>query len=97
MKGKKFTAAEKHFREKEVKMRQEVRQYKEWFEEVCSVNSHLAKENEQLKKENADIKEKLQKLLEYSKLTENDITTALHKDEMLTKFSGLLKGMARYL
>ena len=97
MKGKKFDAAEKHFQEKEVKLRQEMREIKEQDSLIGDRNIQLIEINEKLEKENADIKEKLQKLLEYSKLTENDITTALHKDEMLTKFSGFLKGMARYL
>ena len=97
LKGKRFDAAEKHFHEKEVKIRQEIRQYIEWMAEVNSVNSQLTKENEQLKKENADLKEKFEKLLEHSKLSESDITTALYKDKALTKLSDMMGAMERYL
>jgi hypothetical protein len=97
LKGKKFDAAEKYFQEKQVKLRQEVRQHKEWFAEVSNVNSQLVKENEQLRRENADIKEKYEKLLELSKLSENDIKTALRKNDIMDQFSLIFRDMSRYL
>ena len=64
--------------------------YKEWFIETNNVNNQLIKENEQLKKENADITAKYNKLLEYSKLSEDDIMRALKKDKALEQISGLI-------
>ena len=89
MKGKKFNAAEKHFQEKEILLRRELNKYKEWFIETNNVNNQLIKENEQLKR-NADIITKYNKLLEYSKLSEDDIMRALKKDKALEQISGLI-------
>lgn len=90
MKGKKFNAAEKHFQEKEVILRQYANKYKEWFIETNNVNSQIVKENEQLKKQNADITEKYKQLLEYSKLSEDDIMRTLKKDKALEQISGII-------
>ncbi|HHX67023.1 MAG TPA: hypothetical protein GX708_03080 [Gallicola sp.] len=64
--------------------------YKEWFIETNNVNNQLIKENEQFKKENADITAKYNKLLEYSKLSEDDIMRALKKDKALEQISGII-------
>lgn len=95
MKGKKFTAAEKHFREKEVKLRQEMQRHKEWLIEVSSVNSQLLKENEQLKKENAALKAKYEKLLELSKLSDGDVKAALRANNAVDMFMGLFDQFGR--
>jgi len=97
LKGKKFDAAEKHFHEKEVKLRQEMRECREEFISIRERNIQLLENNEKLEKENADIKEKFQKLLELSKLSENDIKALLRVNEVAGIYSGFLKGMSRFL
>ena len=97
MKGKKFDAHKKHFEEKEIKLRKETKYYIELAEKIVKENDLLLKENSQLKKENEDIKEKYEKLLEYSKLSENDIITALHKDIVITQFAGMMGTASKYL
>ena len=101
LKGKKFTAAEKHFQDKEVALRQEMRKTIEWSEEIINVNNQLYKENRQLKKDFDELKEKYSKLLEYSNMTEEDIKTALHKDKVMDQFGSLMgvmgQGLGRYL
>jgi predicted nuclease with TOPRIM domain len=93
LKGKKFDAAEKHFQEKELKLRREMRQIAERMTEVSSINSQFAAKNKVLEKENAEIKERYRKLLEYSKLSESDITAALKRDKAVTQLAGLVDGM----
>ena len=95
-KGKKFTAAKKHFNEKEVALRQEMRSIREWSDEVSTVNNQLAKENKQLKKDFDELKEKYDKLLEYKDMTEGDIKTALYKDQMLTGIGAITKNLSKY-
>ena len=97
MKGKKFDAAEKHFHEKEVKLRQEMRECREEVASVRERNIQLIENNEKLEKESADIKEKFQKLLELSKLSENDINSLLKTNEVAGMYAGFLKGISRYL
>ncbi|KLU61858.1 hypothetical protein CEB3_c17760 [Peptococcaceae bacterium CEB3] len=97
MKGKKFTAAEKHFQEKEVKIRQEMKRYTERIMELIDVNHQLSKENEVLKSLNAEIKEKYEKLLEYSRLEETDIVNALERDKNLSLLSGMFQGKMNHL
>lgn len=73
MKGKKFDAHEKHFKKKEIKLNREMNYLRERCTEVNNRNMQLVKKNEQLKKENLDIKVKYEKLLEYSKLSNEEI------------------------
>jgi len=100
-KGKKFTAAEKHFQDKEVTLRQEMRKTIEWSEEIINVNNQLTKENKQMKKDFDELKEKYSKLLEYSNMTEEDIKTALRKDKGMDQFGSLMgvmgQDIGRYL
>jgi predicted nuclease with TOPRIM domain len=99
MKGKKFNAAEKHFQEKEIKMRQETTFYKNRMKDLEISNTLLIEKNKQLTKENVDIKSKYDKLLEYAKLSEIDIMTALRKDKTIEQLGTLMnitKHMSRY-
>jgi predicted RNase H-like nuclease (RuvC/YqgF family) len=89
-KGKKFDAAEKHFREKEImyskminQREDEIKELKDKLVELNSICKNLEKENEILNKENS-------KLLEYTGLDKKDIKIACKKDVELTK---MMRGM----
>jgi len=98
--GKKFDAHAKHFHEKEVALRQEMRKTIEWSEEIVNVNNQLVKENGQLKKDFDELKEKYNKLLEFKDMTDDDIKTALHKNQVIDQFGGFMgvigQGLGRY-
>lgn len=93
MKGKKFNAAEKHFQQREVKIRQELREMKEWYEDVCNVNSQLIKENTALRHELSELLDRYNKALEYSKLSESQILNAIKKDNSIVSLTEILSTM----
>ncbi len=93
MKGKKFNAAEKHFLQKEVKIRQELREMKEWYEDICNVNSQLVEENNALRHELSELLDRYNKALEYSKLSESQILNAIKKDNSIVSLTEILSTM----
>lgn len=95
MKGKKFDAHRKHFEEKEIALRQETRRNVEFAEKLLEENNNLLKENNRLIEENTEIKMKYEKLLEYSKLSEEDIQKALKRDKSLEQVSNLMNIASR--
>jgi hypothetical protein len=95
MRGKKFNAAEKHFKEKELELRKEMKRYIDFADEIKVANSLLFKENEKLKIENTEIKMKYEQLLEYSKLSEDDIQRALKRDKSLEQVNSLINMASR--
>ena len=97
MKSKKFDAHEKHFKEKEIKLNREMNYLKEKCTEVTKQNMLLIKDNEQLNKENSDIRLKYEKLLEYSKLSDEDIKEALQRDKSINQLSTLFNMMPKYI
>ena len=90
MKGKKFNATEKHFQEKEIKLRQEVTHYKTLLTTIKSNVDYLSEANTRLHQENCEIKEKYEKLLEYSKFSDDDIKSALDKDKTISGLGNML-------
>lgn len=97
MNGKKFDAHEKHFRKKEIKLNREMNCLRERYTEVINQNMQLVNENEQLKQENLDIKAKYEKLLEYSKLSDEKIKEALQRDKSVNQLSTLFDMMPKFL
>ena len=97
MKGKKFDAHEKHFKEKEIKLRKETNRINEIGMQINNQNIALAKENTKLKNENLNIALKYEKLLEYSELTDTEVKEALKRDKAMNEFSSILKIMTRFI
>lgn len=84
-KGKKFTAAKKHFQEKEVKLRQEMRSIKCEIALISDRLSRTLDENEKLKEENA-------KLLEVSGMTDGDLRDLLSVSRASNMLSSMFSG-----
>jgi hypothetical protein len=97
MKGKKFDAHEKHFKEKEIKLNREINYIRGRLDEVHNQNIQLTNENKQLKKDNLNIKLKYEKLLEYSKLSDEEIKEALKSDKSLNQLSTLFSMMPKFI
>ena len=93
MKGKKFDAHEKHFKEKERKLNKEMKQRRDEYTELAIKHNDLTIENEKLKSENSDIKSKYEKLLELSKLSDGDIKEAINNARSLNHISTIIKSM----
>jgi predicted nuclease with TOPRIM domain len=95
LKSKKFDAAEKHFYEKELKLKQQVKHYEERDGILINENERLSKENRKLQTEVSELKDKYNKLLEYSKLSDVDIKNALKRDQSVNNLSTFMDIMAR--
>ena len=93
MKGRKFSAAEKHFKEKEVKLRQEISWYRDSLQQYQNKYVVCNEELTVCQKELTELKERYHKLLDCSKLSEDDIITALKKDKNVAELSGMLGAM----
>lgn len=88
MKGKNFTAAEKHFMKKQGQYESEIKRLKKT---IVSLNSSLEeanKEKEKLFIENVQIKEWIDRLLSYTELSQDDIRNACEKDK---EMAGIMK------
>lgn len=97
MKGKKFDAHEKHFKEKEIKYKRNINKMIERTNEINIQNMLLTEQNQQLKKENLDVKTKYEKLLEYSKLTDNEIKQTLQFNKSANEFNSILKTLTNFM
>lgn len=89
-KGKKFTAAEKHFNEKALKMRQECRQAQLAKDEALAEAKRLREENERLMKENERLRQRNDVLESTLGLTEQElkdlIDASKHQRELAKMF-----------
>jgi division protein CdvB (Snf7/Vps24/ESCRT-III family) len=98
LESKKFNAAEKHFQKKEVEFRKEKNIYKDQAERLIKENAELQKQIADLARWNKELQgsiqlldEKYQKVLEYSKLSNEDVILALKRDkdhDMLSSLFG---------
>jgi len=92
MKGKKFTAAEKHFYKKEMEYRKQINALKASY---LTAQAALTQANEKIKtllESQEELKSQVSKLLEYTKLSEDDIKLACKKDQ---EIAGLLSALRR--
>lgn len=97
MKGKRFDAHEKHFKKKEAKLIKDINYLKEKYHEICKANMDLEMKNELLEDRNISIKAKYEKLLEYSKLTDEEITEALLRDKSINQLSALFEVIPEFI
>lgn len=89
MKGKKFDAHEKHFKEKEIKLNQEINRLRDSFIDFRNTNMCLHEDNRKLKKENLIIKEKYEQCLTYSNLSDDEIKEAIKSNTSMNNISTL--------
>ncbi|OQB15745.1 MAG: hypothetical protein BWY15_00458 [Firmicutes bacterium ADurb.Bin193] len=83
MKGKKFDAAEKHFEKKRVAMQRAIDIHRAASAEITRENRALKAELYTLQAENQQLKDHIERLLEYTELTEADIKKACEKDKAM--------------
>lgn len=101
-KGKKFSAAEKHFEKKRLILQAEVDYYRTKYVELNNEQAQLKDEVNTLELENVKLKELNERLLEHTGLSEEDITQVCEaekkKGEALHTFASLMKmaNMFRY-
>lgn len=96
-KGKKFTAAEKHFQEKEEKLRKEL---KYWENRANEQSSKLLTVCEELASAKVTIQQQqewIERLLQYTELDLSDIKAACEKDKKMAQAAGMMVGVYKYL
>lgn len=90
-KGKKFDAARKHFEEKEVMYRQEIRQLEFEMKSIQEKDEKLEAENKALKKELVKLKLKCDALMKYGKLSEADVQSLIDYSNASSVLSGIMQ------
>lgn len=80
-KGKQFNAAEKHFIEKEVKYQKQIQKHREFISQLEKNMSDLNAEKQRLLDENTQLKDWIERLLQYTELSLNDIKTVCEQDK----------------
>lgn len=98
-KGKKFDAAEKHFEKKRIKLENEIKSLKTQLDSAHRDTNHYRSLYEITARENEELKEWIERLLEYTELSKEDIKAACEKDKRmgeaakwLFQFGGMFKG-----
>lgn len=89
----KLTAKEKHLQEKIIKLQQQINKLEQNNSQYIRDNYKIKEENRNLQKVNLQQKEQIDKLLEYTELTKEDIKIACEKDKGLAKMYGMINGM----
>jgi regulator of replication initiation timing len=101
---KKKLAIEKFYKDKITKLQQDNNNLQLTLSSCLDKNRTLEKENKKLQEENRQQKEQIDKLLEYTELSKEDIKIACEKDKGLAGVyemicgvgkSGILNGMFR--
>lgn len=96
-KGKKFTAAEKHFHEKEERLRKELKYWENRANEQTSKLLTVCEELAYAKVTIQQQQEWIERLLEYTELDLNDIKAACEKDKKLAEAASMMCGVSRFL
>ena len=97
MNSKNFTAAEKHFAKKQEQYERQIKSMRSTIVEQNATLTELSNNNQKLKVENAQLKDWVDRLLEYTELSEADIKAACEKDKKLAELCGMFGLMSRYL
>lgn len=96
-KGKKFDAAQKHFSEKELTYKKQITGYTDRLTQYNREICELKTDNEKLSQENAQMKEWIERLLQYTELSTSDIKQAREKDKAIAGMLGLFKTIGKYM
>lgn len=100
-KGKKFNAAEKHFIEKEIKYQSQIKSLTTTIQGIKSSQAELLHKNQVLTDENTQLKDWVERLLQYTELSEADIKAVCeqdkHRGEAITQFMGMVNMLNRYM
>lgn len=96
-KGKKFNAAEEHFKKKEELLRGEIKRLRSETSSKNGLISELSEKCAKLEIENQGLKEWIERLLEYTELTPEEIAARVESDKKARKALDSLGFMADFL
>lgn len=82
-KGKKFDAAQKHFERKKIELEKQIKILTARVSEQNKIISEQKGQIDALSSENLQLKEWIERLLEYTELSKEDIKAACEKDKKI--------------
>ena len=88
-KGKKFDAAQKHFEGKKIELEKQIKHLTARVSEQNKVISEQRGQIDALSSENQQLKEWIERLLEYTELSKEDIKAACEKDKKIASAASL--------
>ena len=89
-KGKKFDAAQKHFEGKRIEYEKRIKTLTAWLNEQNKTISEQKEMIHKLSSENEQLKDWIERLLEYTELSKEDIKEACEKDKKVAQAASLL-------
>ena len=96
MSSQKWSAAEKYFIKKETEYLKQIKLLKTTVDAQNKSITELSNKNQQLIDENTKLKDWVKRLLDYTKLSEDDIKEACKKDKSLVQFSEFFNMISKY-
>ncbi len=97
MKGKKFTAAEKHFEKKRVQYEKRIKELNEQLESAHRDIRLFRSRYELAERENEELKAWVERLLEYTELSKEDIKQACTKDKKMAEAAEWLQKFSNFM
>lgn len=91
--GKKFDAAQKHFEGEKVKYEKQIKYLREEISAQKKTISEQKEEIDSLSSENCQLKDWVERLLEYTELSKEEIKTACEKNVRLANAASLIGGL----
>ena len=92
-KGKKFDAAQKHFEGEKVKYQKQIKCLREKVNIQEKVISEQKEKIDSLSADNRQLKDWVERLLEYTELSKEDIKAACEKDVKVANTASLIGGL----
>lgn len=99
MASKNWTAAEKHFQELEMNVKRESRKIEAERNQLLTINKKLMEQVEMQRTEIDRLNEWVDRLLQYTELSREDINKACERDKSITslvELLGLVRGIGEY-
>lgn len=93
MAKKKFDSAKKHFEKERLKLVDQIKAHQSFEHELLEENNRLQERVHSLEREKAELKDWVNRLLEYTELSKEDIKKVCDGDKKLINFASYLNKM----
>ena len=97
MKGKKFTAAEKHFEKKRLQYEKQIKDLNEQLENAHRDTRLFRSRYEMEERENEELRAWVERMLAYTELSKEDIKQACTKDKKMAEAAEWLQKFSNFI
>jgi len=97
MKSKKFNAAEKHFEKVQLRYQKQIKDLNERLDHTYNDVRLIRHHKEYFERENEELKQWIARLLEYTKLSEDDIKQAIANDKKMAEAGDWLHRLSDFM